>query len=95
MPNKIREVEVVIKRMKSGYSDGVDPLSNKQIPELLARIDELERALQPFARIAALNAKYPSQLVSVYLDDCNRAWAMLDSQQSVQPKVEDFGLPAE
>jgi hypothetical protein len=96
MPNRIRQVEEVIKRVRTGYQNGVDADSQKQIPEMLARIDELERALQPFARIAALNAKFPKELVEVYLHDCNRAWAMLDSKQSLAPKPEEpFGLPAE
>jgi hypothetical protein len=97
MPNTIKTIESIKKRIRLGYPEGVDTLSSKQIPQLLARIEELERALEPFARVAALNATFPTELVNVYLRDCDAALDKLDQSRSLPAEKIDnfFDIPAE
>lgn len=97
MSNRIQVVEQVKKRIRFGYPEGVDTLSSKQIPQLLARIEELERALEPFARASVSNQEFPRELVQVYLLDCDAARDKLDPSRSVPADKIDhfFEIPAE
>jgi hypothetical protein len=97
MPNSIKSVEEVKKRIRFGYPEGVDNLSSKQIPHLLTRIEELERALEPFARVSVINQEFPTELVQVYLKDCDAAREQLDPSRSLPAaKIDNFfEIPAE
>lgn len=88
MANLIPQVELVIKRKAAGFPSGVDEESARQIPVLLARIDELERALVPFGKAYLTNQEFPRQLVEVYFKDCAKAWELLDRHQGT-PIVSD------
>lgn len=95
MPNLTHQVEQVQKRIKMGFPDGVDETSRTQLQVLLARIQELERALIPFARLAIRPAHDTDELIYCYRTDAIAAWQMLDSNQGIVPPQEDFGIPAE
>jgi len=71
------------------FASGVDEQSFRDIPLLLARIDELERALQPFARVG--NTPSGSPLVHVYHKDCVSAALMLTPIITIAPAE----IPAE
>ncbi len=93
MANKIPAVEAIQKEIKMGYPNGVSE-AYKMISVLMARIDELERALQPFARVALGDTfSGPEDMVNVYMKHCQGAWRQLDSKQGEQAQVVDFGIP--
>jgi hypothetical protein len=100
MPNHISDVERITDSMRRGWPDGAHD-AHREIPKLLQRIQELENALVPFARVAVTekssNPQYQLvQLVHVYLKDCEHAEQMLNPQYSVQQPINDFfSLPAE
>lgn len=75
MSRLIEQVDLVKKRVRMAFSNGVDEQSFRDIPLLLSRIDELERALQPFARVG--NTPVGTPLVHVYHKDCVNASIML------------------
>jgi len=96
MHNRIKTIEKIEKEVRMGYPNGsIDAW--KYIPELLARIKELENTLAPFARVGMIEERHtqPDKLVHVYLKDCLSAKDQLDSNKSIQLPVEDFGVPAE
>ena len=95
--NLKRLAEIVVRRMQLGWADGIDPQSAKDIPLLIKRIEELETGLIPFAKIAVTQKDQSNgkPLTSCYLSDCVNALALMDPNNSEQPKTEDFGLPAE
>lgn len=92
--NRINQVEEVIRRVKAGFPSGVDTESASHIPWLLSRIEELEAALVPFARVGATLTNNEPPLREVYTDALANAYAMLDKSNSVVPIVTDFGIPA-
>lgn len=95
MPNRILQVEEIIKRVKAGYPSGVDTESHKQIPILLARIEELEAALVPFARIGATLTNNEPEIRDVYTKDVKAAYEVMDRRLAYGPApIEDFGIPA-
>src|SRR4051812_11104731 len=97
MPNKTFIVEKTKKEQALGWPEGTTHLY-KVIPQLIARIEELENALYPFARVAAAEQGNvaPPQLSHVYLKDCKLAFDVLDPKQAETVKVDDFfSLPAE
>ena len=94
MPNRILQVEEVQKRVKAGFPNGCDSESHPQIQNLLARIEELETALVPFARVGAtLTAQEPATR-DVYTADLAHAYNMLDRRQAWVAPIVDFGIPA-
>lgn len=96
MPNLIDPVQAILKQVRTGYPEGIEPIV-KQLPVLFERINELESALAPFAR-AALNAGDNNGLpmIQVYLSDAKNAFNALDSRQSVPVHAnQEQYLPAE
>jgi hypothetical protein len=71
-PNLILQTEQVEDYVRKGAPDGTEPLG-RAVPVLLARIQELERALIPFARVAARGNPQNLPLVQVYFKDCESA----------------------
>jgi hypothetical protein len=90
MANNIAQVELVKKRKAAGYPEGVDSESLKHIPWLLARIEELEHVLIPFAKAFVANQHVPRKLIETYLKDCARAWEMLDVNQGTAIIQDNF-----
>jgi hypothetical protein len=95
MRNHIKLVEEVITRKNKGYPTGVDDTSLKQIPILLKRIEELENALAPFARVASRFDSNTQELVDVYAKDCREAFSALDLSDSIQLRPQEILYPAE
>lgn len=98
MANHIPVVEKIAYDMRRGFPDGTTELY-KDIPELLARIEELETALVPFARVAQVEQATAhlksGELVHVYLKDCVNAMHQLDSTQGIRKQRDNFfDLPA-
>lgn len=89
MSRLIESVDAVRKRIRMGFANGVDEQSFRDLPLLMARIDELERALQPFARVG--NSPTGSPLVHVYHKDCVNASLMLTPLITIVPA----DIPAE
>ena len=78
-----------------GMPDGIDERYIKvAIPLLFQRIDELQNALKPFAKVSLIEKNTNIELVSVYHRDVDIALSVLDYDQSVQPKKEVY-YPAE
>jgi hypothetical protein len=89
MSRLIESVDAVRKRVRMSFASGVDEQSFRDIPLLLSRIDELERALQPFARVG--NTPTDTPLVHVYHKDCVNAAVMLTPLITIVPA----DIPAE
>jgi hypothetical protein len=77
-----------------GMEEGAGPLI-KDLPILFRRIEELERALAPFARIGLRdNGNLP--LIQVYHKDCKHAFETLSEKNALElKKAEEQYLPAE
>lgn len=94
MSNLSIEVDQIRDYMRRGMPEGGEPVI-KSINVLFNRIEELERALIPFARQGlAKNDNRP--LIEVYHKDCQKAFKTLSSRyaQSVKPPEPEY-LPAE
>lgn len=96
MANRSIAVENIKDYMRRGYPEGVEVLL-KDMPILFGRIDELERALVPFARKGVANND-GLPLVQVYHNDCKKAYDVLSSdvaQKGVLTTPEPEYWPAE
>lgn len=83
MKNILEFLDNVRKRVSTGFPTGVDAESQKQIPVLMQRIEELQRALAPFARIAVAESTVARDgtahtLVNCRLTDCVTARKLID-----------------
>lgn len=99
MTNRIPSVRRLEYAMRRGWPEGTTELY-REIPMLLARIEELENALAPFARVWQAESRvpniHPDKLVNVYVKHCVQASDMLDPAKGAQPEVDNFfSLPAE
>jgi len=94
MSNVSLEVENIRDYMRRGMPEGGEPLI-KSIPVLFRRIEELERALIPFAR-QGIKDNEGLPLTQVYHRDCQTAYKALSSKfaESVRPPEPEY-LPAE
>ena len=90
-PNRSREAERVRIRVKNGFPNGVDEESALDLKVLLMRIDELESALTPFARVAQIPST--SELVPVYFSHCQTALSVMAQNTGPQP-MKEFYFPA-
>lgn len=88
------QIEDIRKRVKAGFPNGVDMESHQHIPLLLGRIDELEHAMLPFARIGSTLSSSEPELREVYTRDLSHAFNVMDPNNAKKPVVEDFGIPA-
>ena len=83
MGNRSLAVESIKNYMRKGYPEGIAPLL-KDIPVLFGRIEELERALIPFARQGVRdNGGLP--LAQVNHADCQKAFNVLSSDRAAGP----------
>ena len=85
MPNYINHVEKIRKDVLKGLPQGSDDGFYTELRILLTHIDQLERALAPFARAHFQNQdQNPNErpMIQVYLQDCGRARDVLDKEQS-------------
>ena len=87
MKNRITEVESIKLEFSKGMPDGLDEQFLKKIPILFERIHELEIALIPFANAYTVNQNVfkntshtPPELLNVYLENCKRAFDILNSK---------------
>ena len=80
MGNRSLAVESIKNYMRKGYPEGIAPLL-KDIPVLFGRIEELERALVPFARKGPGNND-GVPLLQVYHSDCQKAFNVLSSDKA-------------
>lgn len=81
MPNFIEIVDGIRKEMAMHMPDGMDEQFLKKIPFLFKRIEELETALVPFARVFKVNERFSLGMLEVYKTDCKKAFDVLDSTQ--------------
>ena len=94
--NLINHVNRIRDDYLKGAEDGLDEqFYKKDVPYLFARIEELERALVPFASVAEANTGNSKPLVHVYLKHCNAARAAILTSKSVPLPTAPFELPAE
>lgn len=95
MGNRSIEVENIRDYIRRGYPEGVDPLL-KSLPVLFGRIEELEKALIPFARAGLLDND-GKPLIYVHHSSCKNAFDILSSDRAEGPKTtpEMEYLPAE
>ena len=89
MSKLIPEVDLIRKRVRLGYVEGVDAQSFRDIPMLLARINELETAMMPFVRLG--NSIPSGELVYTYHKDCINAAVVMTPELPPKP----IELPAE
>ena len=94
--NILELLQDIKKRVRGGFPGGVDVESHRQIPFLINRVEELESALAPFARIAKAEASVkttnPNHLVSCRLSDCVTARKLIDPEFHPVSKTEDPGI---
>lgn len=83
--NVSKEVEKIKLRVGNGYPDGVDQESFKHIPLLLKRIEQLERTLTPFAKLATIEANLSNETTPCYIADCQRALLLLTEKDKIEP----------
>lgn len=93
--NLMKYVEKLHKDYMRGMPDGLDEEYFKQIPLLFARIDELERALLPFAQTANRERKYGKELVEVYVKDCENAYDMVALEKARELPEPEIYYPAQ
>ena len=91
--NHIKLAQAVQTEVARGMPDGLSEEFLRKIPMLFNRIEELERALIPFARAFDTNKQYNKTMLDVYKKDCQAAFNMLDSTQSIVPSKK-FEYPA-
>jgi hypothetical protein len=100
MPNHIPDVARIADQMRRGFPDGTNDL-HKELPYLFRRIQELENALEPFARVAVAEKRSNPQFQlvefsNVYLKDCINAEHVLNEAYGIRPPINNFfSLPAE
>lgn len=70
-----QKIDEIAKYFRAGMEDGPDPII-RAMPMILGRIQELERALVPFAR-AGLKDNEGKPLIQVYHKDCKTAFETL------------------
>lgn len=95
MPN----FRILADNMKDQYSkgmpDGIDERYIREaIPVLFRRIEELQNALKPFAKVGLAEKGVNKELVTVYHADCDAACNVMAYENSIQPKKEEY-WPAE
>ena len=85
MSNVSIEVEQIRDYMRRGMPEGGEAVI-KSIPVLFRRIEELERALVPFARQGLVDNE-GKPLINVYHKDCQTAYRTLSSRyaESIKP----------
>jgi hypothetical protein len=92
--NLSAEVEKLEKYYRTGMDEGAEPIV-RNLRALFGRIQELESALVPFARVGLRDNK-GLPLTQVYHKDCKNAYNKLSLQvakATTPPEQED--LPAE
>jgi hypothetical protein len=72
-------IKKVERRLQAGFPSGVDEQSFRDVPLLLQRIQELESALLPFARVGKRGTQTPT--VEVQFSDCKIAETVLTLEQ--------------
>lgn len=94
MSNVSIQVEQIKDYMRRGMPEGGEPVI-KEIPTLFRRIEELERALVPFARQGLVDNE-GKPLVNVYHKDCQHAYRTLSTRfaESLRAPEPEY-LPAE
>ena len=93
-PNLIIQVEQIEDYVRRASPEGSEPLA-RSVPILLARIQELERCLTPFARIAARGNPNNLPLVHVYFKDCETAKLKLSREAAIAVMPNPTDLAAE
>ena len=96
MKNYSQPADEIRNMVRRGYPDGLDSQTAvKHISVLIARINELERALLPFVKVGS-SPNYGDTMVPVMHQNCADAANVMDRIQSVPAgtKVETF-TPAE
>jgi hypothetical protein len=97
--NHIQLVENFLDERRKGFPNGVSE-TYQYIPALLARIEELERAMIPFGRVylqAISNREETKPVAYANMNDFKAAYEVLDSGNSQVRKTEAsfFSQPAE
>jgi hypothetical protein len=96
MRNLSLPVDEIKNTVRRAYPDGLDSATAaKHISVLVARVNELERALMPFVKVG-ISPNYGDTMVSVLHQNCADAANVMDRTQSVPvgTKMETF-TPAE
>ena len=92
--NRMKYVDKMMSDYRKGMPDGLSTEYFKQIPVLFARIQELERALDVFARTGARERQFGKELVEVYLKDCMIALEMMDPNNATNFPPKEIYYPA-
>ena len=94
--NMINQVNRIRDDYLKGGSDGLDEkFYTRDVPFLFARIEELERALVPFAHVVEANKGYNKPLINVYVKDCVIARSVILTSNSVPLPKGPVEYPAE
>lgn len=94
MSNLSNEVDNIRDYVRRGMPEGGEPVL-KSLNILFNRIEELERALAPFAKRGLVDNKN-MPLIEVYHNDCKNAYKALSKAYAaaLKPKEPEY-LPAE
>lgn len=93
--NIINEVNRIRDDYLKGMPDGLDEkFFANDVPYLFARIEQLENALVPFARVVEQNKGFNKPLIPVYYKDCVNAENMILTSKSVPVKQAPVEYPA-
>jgi len=94
MENTIKLVAGIRRKMHLGFPDGYNEEARRDLIVMMRRIEELERALVPFARLARIPFN-DQEMLYCHKSDVINASGIMDDNLSVNVKVDDFGnLPA-
>lgn len=98
MQNNALAADKIYNDAKRGFQHGIDEQQYvRDVKILLNRINELERAISPFAKVGTLSS-YGDSMVSVSYQNCIDAARVMDRQNSVgagpRPPEPEY-LPAE
>lgn len=93
--NYMRFSEDIRIEMERGLPNGLDNMFSRKLPFLMKRLDELERALAPFARLYDISRNDNQELIYAYKKDCQQAFNVLSLHNAydVPKKLPEF--PAE
>jgi hypothetical protein len=87
--NLTKQTDKIRQRVRVGFPNGVDEESRNDLPTLLNRIEELETALAPFAKLAML-PNDGKELVMCYSRDCEKALQAMTSYTLPEQSTEVY-----
>ena len=93
IPNVAVEADLIRRRAKAGFPDGVENTALRDMQVLLRRVDELERAIVPFVRVGTL-PNHGDPMVSLEHRLCVNAAMIMDRlNTAARAPVQEEYLP--